>query len=90
MGARVGETYWKRLFVFYIPLFLFVVAMIFPFYWMLIASVKPDNELYNVRNVPFIVNHPTSEHWIALLGTRSSRAGLSIRSGWPPLPRPCR
>jgi multiple sugar transport system permease protein len=66
MGARVGETYLKRLFVFYIPLFMFVVAMLFPFYWMLITSLKPDAELYNVRNVPFIVNHPTPDHWLLL------------------------
>src|SRR3974390_3119198 len=66
MGARVGETYWKRLVGFYIPLFMFVVALIFPFYWMLVTSIKPDGELYNVRNVPFIVNHPTPEHWILL------------------------
>ncbi len=42
MEIRVGETYFKRLIVFYIPLFMFLVAMLFPFYWMLITSVKPD------------------------------------------------
>jgi multiple sugar transport system permease protein len=66
MGARVGETYLKRLFVFYIPLFMFVVAMVFPFYWMLVTSMKPDGELYNVHNMPFIVKDPTSQHWILL------------------------
>jgi len=66
METRVGETYFKRLIVFYIPLFMFLVAMLFPFYWMLITSVKPDAELYNVRSVPFIVKEPTFEHWTYL------------------------
>ena len=38
MEARVGETFRKRLIVFYIPLLLFLVALLFPFYWMLITS----------------------------------------------------
>jgi multiple sugar transport system permease protein len=66
METRIGETYVKRLIVFYIPLFMFLVAMLFPFYWMLITSIKPDPELYNVRRMPFFVQHPTLEHWIYL------------------------
>jgi multiple sugar transport system permease protein len=66
MEARVGETFVKRLIVFYIPLFMFLVAMLFPFYWMLVTSIKPDAELYNVRHSPFIVWHPTLEHWVYL------------------------
>jgi multiple sugar transport system permease protein len=42
---------------------MFLVAMLFPFYWMLITSIKPDAELYNVRSVPFFVKVPTLEHW---------------------------
>jgi len=63
MEARVGETFVKRMFVFYIPLCLFLVALLFPFYWMGIASIKPDNELYTVRMSPFIVRDPTISHW---------------------------
>jgi multiple sugar transport system permease protein len=66
MEARVGETFRKRLMVFYIPLFLFLTAMLFPFYWMLITSVKPDVELYNARNPPFWVAQPTLTHWLYL------------------------
>ena len=66
MQAYVGETFFKRLIVFYIPLFLFVAAMLFPFYWMLITSIKPDFELYNVRRSPFIVSQATLEHWFYL------------------------
>ena len=68
-AALVGETYWRRLVIFYIPLFMFVVAMLFPFLWMLITSLKPDPELYNPRISPFIVRDPTLEHWQTLFGT---------------------
>jgi multiple sugar transport system permease protein len=63
MGSLVGETYLKRLMVFYIPLFLFVFAMLFPFFWMFITSIKPDPELYNPRLSPFLVRDPTFKHW---------------------------
>jgi multiple sugar transport system permease protein len=63
MGSTIGETYMKRLVVFYIPLFMFVFAMLFPFFWMLITSLKPDPELYNPRLSPFIVREPTLRHW---------------------------
>lgn len=69
MNAMVGETYWRRLMVFYIPLFMFVVVMLFPFVWMLITSLKPDPELYNPRISPFIVRDPTLEHWKTLFGS---------------------
>ncbi len=69
MNAMVGETYFRRLVVFYIPLFFFVFAMLFPFAWMLITSIKPDAELYNPRISPFIVREPTLEHWESLFGT---------------------
>lgn len=66
MDVRIGETFRKRLIVFYIPLFMFLVAMLFPFYWMLITSLKPDPELYNARHAPFLVQHPTVQHWFYL------------------------
>ena len=68
MGANIGETYLRRLIVFYIPLFMFLAGMLFPFYWMLITSVKGDAELYNAQSVPFLVtfNSMTSKHWIYL------------------------
>jgi multiple sugar transport system permease protein len=68
MGSTVGETYYKRLLVFYIPLFLFVFAMLFPFFWMFITSIKPDPELYNPRLSPFLVREPTLQHWQKLFG----------------------
>lgn len=66
MEAKVGETYFKRLIIFYIPLFMFLVVVMFPFFWMAIASIKPDRELYSIRISPFIVRNPTASHWIFL------------------------
>jgi multiple sugar transport system permease protein len=77
MEARVGETFRKRLIVFYIPLLLFLVALLFPFYWMLITSIKPDAELYNARNAPFFVWRPTLEHWFYLF-----KSTLCTRWAW--------
>src|SRR5262245_55887038 len=42
---------------------LFVVLAAFPFYWMLITSLKENSDLYNVTNVPFwFTEPPTLEH----------------------------
>jgi len=43
---------------------LFVVLTAFPFYWMLITSLKSNSDLYNVTNIPFWFNDPpTLEHF---------------------------
>ena len=53
----------KRAFTFWLPMTLFVVLTLFPFYWMLVASLKPNNELYNLRTFPFWVFNPTLDHY---------------------------
>jgi multiple sugar transport system permease protein len=57
--------------VFYnIPLILFVFVLLFPFYWMIITSFRPDGELYRPWNAlnyqPFWTNKPTFEHFTYL------------------------
>jgi multiple sugar transport system permease protein len=43
---------------------IFVVMTTFPFYWMLITSLKTNSDLYNVTNIPFWFNEaPTLEHF---------------------------
>ncbi len=39
----VIEQAWKRWIFFYVPLALFVVGTLFPFYWMLITAIRPDS-----------------------------------------------
>ena len=36
---------WRRWVYFYIPLGGFVFWLLFPFYWMLVTSIRPDREL---------------------------------------------
>ena len=45
MEIRVGETFWKRLIVFYIPLFMVLIALLFPFFWMMLTSIKSDADI---------------------------------------------
>jgi multiple sugar transport system permease protein len=57
---------WRRWVFFYIPLTLFVFVLLFPFYWMLITTFRPDGELYqpwnSPRYQPFWTGNPTLEH----------------------------
>src|ERR1700758_3994408 len=49
---------------FYVAVAFFVILAAFPFYWMLITSLKSNPDLYNVTNVPFWFNEaPTLEHF---------------------------
>lgn len=49
-----------------IPTLLFLILMLFPFYWMLVTSLKPNQELYNLANSPFYVKLPTLDHFVFL------------------------
>jgi multiple sugar transport system permease protein len=57
---------WRRWLYFYIPLGTFIFWLLFPFYWMLVTSVRPDHELYRPwqapNYTPFWTAHPTFEH----------------------------
>ena len=62
---------WRKWVYFYIPLIAFVFLLLFPFYWMLITTVRPDAELYRPWNAPnytpFWTTQPTLEHiWYLL------------------------
>jgi multiple sugar transport system permease protein len=53
----------RRLVTIYLPLAIFVFVLLFPFYWMTITAVKPNNELTDYKNFsPFWVVEPTLEH----------------------------
>ena len=36
---------WRKWVFFYAPMALFLIFLLFPFYWMVITSVRPDGEL---------------------------------------------
>src|SRR6478736_5055326 len=57
---------WRKWVFYNIPLILFVFVLLFPFYWMIITTFRPDGELYRPWNaanyMPFWTNNPTLEH----------------------------
>ena len=57
---------WRRWVYFYIPMALFLLFLLFPFYWMVITTVRPDGELYRPWNAPnyapFWTWNPTFDH----------------------------
>jgi len=54
-----GTKLMKRIALFNIPLGVAMILLLFPFYWMLITSFKPDPELYDVRLDPLLIQHPS-------------------------------
>ena len=62
-----GRGLGRRVLRLYLPLGFFLVAMLFPFYWMAITSIKPNRELYNPRIMPLIVHQPVLKHYVDLL-----------------------
>jgi multiple sugar transport system permease protein len=62
-----GRQLGARILRLYLPLGFFLVAMLFPFYWMAITSIKPNRELYNAKIMPLIVHQPVLKHYVDLL-----------------------
>ena len=62
-----GRDFLSRLRRLYIPLAVFIVLGLFPFYWMLITSIKPNRELYSQKIMPLVVHQPTLKHYVDLL-----------------------
>lgn len=56
-----------RIVFIHVPLFIFMAFLLFPFYWMLITSLKPDAELYNLQVNPLWIHAPTLDHFRQLL-----------------------
>ncbi|MDE0923612.1 carbohydrate ABC transporter permease, partial [Aurantimonas coralicida] len=62
-GLSQFDTLPRRILTLYLPLFVFVFVLLFPFYWMVITAVKPDNQLTDYQTYsPFWVVGPTLEH----------------------------
>src|SRR5205809_6267736 len=62
-----GKSLAARTIQLYLPLAFFLVAMLFPFYWMAITSIKPNRELYSQKIMPLVVHQPTLKHYVDLL-----------------------
>ena len=66
-GMGYLDTARSRWVTVYAPLGIFVFVLLFPFYWMVITSVKPNNELLSRDGNPFWVIKPTLEHFNKLV-----------------------
>jgi multiple sugar transport system permease protein len=58
----------RRLVTLYLPLSLILFVLLFPFYWMALTAVKPDNQLLDFNTYsPFWTWNPTLKHVYHLL-----------------------
>ena len=69
----VIEHKWKKWLYFYLPITLFILFTLFPFYWMAVTAFRPDAELYHTwrqpNAAPLWTLAPTLEHVKGLLQT---------------------
>src|SRR5437868_20605 len=66
-GMRYLETASRRFFTVWLPLGAFLIVLLFPFYWMVITTFKPNEELLSREGNPFWVHNPTLAHIKKLL-----------------------
>ena len=57
----------RRLVTLWLPLGVFLFVLLFPFYWMVITTFKPNEELLSREGNPFWVRNPTLAHVKKLL-----------------------
>lgn len=67
-GMSYLESLPRRLVTLYLPLLIILVVLLFPFYWMALTSIKPDEQLIDMETYnPFWVVKPTLKHIQKLL-----------------------
>ncbi|MDB5557356.1 MAG: binding-protein-dependent transport system inner rane component [Enterovirga sp.] len=67
-GMAYLETLPRRIVTTYIPLGLILIVLLFPFYWMVLTAIKPDEQLIDMQRYnPFWVVSPTLKHVNKLL-----------------------
>ena len=67
-GMDYLETRGRRLVTLWLPLGVIMLVLLFPFYWMALTAVKPDNELIDLDSTnPLWTLNPTFRHIYALL-----------------------
>lgn len=67
-GMAYLETLPHRIVTTYLPLGIILVVLLFPFYWMALTAIKPDEQLIDLETYnPFWVVDPTLKHIKRLL-----------------------
>jgi len=85
----------SRLLEIWLPLLLFTLFLLFPFYWMALTAVRPNQELVSTATNPFIVRHPTFDHiryllsgtgfprwFLTTMGIATGASILSVAVSW--------
>ena len=58
-GMSYLQTLPRRLVTLYLPLSIILLILLFPFYWMALTSIKPDDQLLDMDRVnPFWTTAP--------------------------------
>jgi multiple sugar transport system permease protein len=52
----------RRVVTVWVPLLVFLIVLLFPFYWMAMTAFKPDDELLSRSANPFWIHNPTLAH----------------------------
>jgi len=67
-GMSYLQSLPRRLVTLYLPLSIILFILLFPFYWMVLTAIKPDEQLIDMNTYnPFWVVHPTFKHISKLL-----------------------
>ena len=67
-GMSYLETLPRRLVTLYVPLGIILIILLFPFYWMALTAIKPDEQLLDLDKFnPFWTWTPTFKHIAKLL-----------------------
>jgi multiple sugar transport system permease protein len=67
-GMSYLESLPRRVVTLYLPLAVILLVLLFPFYWMALTAIKPDEQLIDMNTYnPFWVIHPTFKHISKLL-----------------------
>jgi len=67
VGMEYLQSLPRRFVTLYVPLGVFLVVLLFPFYWMVMTSLKSNEELVSKAANPFWIVRPTLEHFEKLL-----------------------
>jgi len=63
VGSHQKRSRWLAL---YLPLTFFMVFLLFPFYWMLVVSLKPNRDMLDTSINPFLLTSVTLDHYTYL------------------------
>src|ERR1700749_3878198 len=67
-GMSYLQTLPRRLITLYLPLSIILIVLLFPFYWMALTAIKPDDQLLDLDKYnPFWTWTPTLKHIEQLL-----------------------